>query len=84
MLTNADAADRYRAAAGPELARIAAAVPGADAELRAGLLGAIVHGVIIERYLLRFGGLADASPERIVDLLRPCFEALAADPAEAG
>lgn len=78
MLTNADAAERYRAASGPQLDRIAAAIPAADAELRAGLLSAIVHGVIIERYLLRLGHLADASPEQIIALLRPAFEVLAA------
>jgi AcrR family transcriptional regulator len=77
MLTNADAADRCRAAGEPQLRQIAAAIPTADAELRAGLLGAIVHGVIIERYLLRFGRLADASPDQIIDLLRPCFRMLA-------
>jgi AcrR family transcriptional regulator len=77
MLTNADAADRYRAAGTPQLSRITAAIDRPDAELRADLLSAIVHGVIIERYLLRFGRLADASPDEIVDLLRPCFEALA-------
>lgn len=81
MLTNADAAERYRAAAGPELDRIAAAIPATDAELRAGLLSAIVHGVIIERYLVRSGRLTDASPDEILDLLRPCFETLACDRA---
>ena len=81
MLTNAEAAERYRAAAEPQLARITEAIGGVDADLRAGLLSAIVHGVIIERWLLRFGRLADASPEQVVDLLRPCFRALAdADP----
>ncbi|MCI4061165.1 TetR family transcriptional regulator [Micromonospora sp. R77] len=78
MLTNPDAADRYRAAAEPQLARITAGIPTADAELRASLLSAIVHGVIIERYLLRLGRLADAPPDQIIDLLRPCFQALAA------
>jgi AcrR family transcriptional regulator len=77
MLTNASAADRYRSAAEPQLNQITAAIPGDDAELRASLLSAIVHGVIIERYLLRMGRLADASPEQIVDLLRPCFRELA-------
>src|SRR5688500_2086155 len=38
MLTNAGAADRYRAAGEPQLSRISAAIPAADAELRAGLL----------------------------------------------
>jgi AcrR family transcriptional regulator len=82
MLTNADAAERYRAAAGPQLDRITAGIAGADAELRASLLSAIVHGVLIERYLLRLGRLADASPEQIVALLRPCFEALAPTSAD--
>jgi AcrR family transcriptional regulator len=77
MLTNSDAADRYRAAAEPQLSQIAAAIPAPDAELRASLLSAIVHGVIIERYLLRLSRLADASPDDIIDLLRPCFRALA-------
>lgn len=78
MLTNADAADRYRAAAEPQLSQITAAIPAADAELRASLLSAIVHGVIIERYLLRLSRLAEASPNQIIDLLRPCFRILAA------
>ena len=77
MLTNADAADRYRAAGVPQLSQITEAIPAADAKLRASLLSAMVHGVIIERYLLRLGGLAEASPEQIIDLLRPCFQLLA-------
>jgi hypothetical protein len=43
----------------------------------ASLLSAIVHGVIIERYLLRLGRVANASPDQIIALLRPCFETLA-------
>ncbi|MFI1991807.1 TetR family transcriptional regulator [Actinoplanes sp. NPDC020271] len=80
MLTNADAADRYRTAGEAQFGQISAAIPAADAGLRASLLGAIVHGVLIERYLLRFGHLAEASPEQIIELLRPCFRALAAAP----
>jgi AcrR family transcriptional regulator len=77
MLTNSDAADRYRAAAIPQLTQISASIPANDADLRASLLSAIVHGVIIERYLLQFSRLADASPDRIIELLRPAFRALA-------
>ncbi|MEV6305363.1 TetR family transcriptional regulator [Actinoplanes sp. NPDC051861] len=80
MLTNQSAADRYRSAAHAQLGQISAAIPAADADLRASLLSAIVHGIIIDRYLLGFGHLADAAPEQIADLLRPCFEALAAAP----
>jgi AcrR family transcriptional regulator len=77
MLTNAEAADRYRSAFEPQLSQITAAIPSPDAELRASLLSAIVHGVIIERYLLGLGRLADAPPHEIIDLLRPCFQTLA-------
>ncbi|MFG1604147.1 TetR family transcriptional regulator [Actinoplanes sp. NPDC049265] len=78
MLTNADAAGRYRAMAEAQLSPITAAIPAPDADLRSAVLSAIVHGVIIERYLLKLGPLADADPERIIDLLRPCFHTLAA------
>ncbi len=81
MLTNADAADRYRAAGEAQLDQITQAIPTPDADLRASLLSAIVHGVVAERYLLRLTHLADASPEQIIDLLRPCFQSLATPPA---
>jgi Tetracyclin repressor-like, C-terminal domain len=78
MLLMARGSAAKDAAAGePQLSQITAAIPTADAEPRANLLSAIVHGVIIERYLLRLGRLADASPDQIIDLLRPCFQTLA-------
>lgn len=80
MLTNADAADRYRAAGEAQLNQLTEAIPTSDADLRASLLSAIIHGVIAERYLLRLTHLADASPEQIIDLLRPCFQSLATPP----
>jgi AcrR family transcriptional regulator len=80
MLTNADAADRYRAAGEPQLNQLTEAIATSDADLRASLLSAIIHGVIAERYLLRLTHLADASPEQIIDLLRPCFQSLATPP----
>lgn len=78
MLTNPDAAERYRTAAEPQLHQIAAGISTPDAQLRAGLLSAIVHGIIIERHLLGLSRLDQASPEQIVELLRPCFQTLAA------
>lgn len=60
----------------PQLNQLTAAIPTPDADLRASLLSAIVHGVIAERYLLRRTHLADASPEQVIDLLRPCFQRL--------
>ena len=82
MLTNADAADRFRAAGEPQLRRLTEGIPTPDADLRASLLSAIVHGVIAERYLLRLTHLADASPEQIIDLLRPCFQSLTTPPSD--
>ena len=82
MVTNADAADRYRTAAEPQMNQLIESIPTPDADLRASLLSAIVHGVIAERYLLRLTHLADASPEAIIDLLRPCFQFLATPPVD--
>jgi AcrR family transcriptional regulator len=80
MLTNDDAAATYRTTATAHLARLGEAIATPDAALRAGLLTAITHGVLIERYLLRLGPLADAPAEEILALLRPVFEALAPEP----
>lgn len=82
MLTNADAADRYRTAAQPQLDQLTNAIPAPDATLRASLLSAIIHGVLAERYLLRLPTLADASPDQIITLLRPCFESLTTTPPD--
>ncbi|MEV4363217.1 hypothetical protein [Nonomuraea sp. NPDC049625] len=60
MLTHADAAEDFRAAAIRRLGQFTAVIPGTDAELRAGVVSAIIHGVLMERYLLRLGPLADA------------------------
>ncbi|QFY05718.1 TetR family transcriptional regulator [Nonomuraea phyllanthi] len=76
MLTHADAAEDFRAAAVRRLEQLTAVIPGTNAELRASVLNAIINGVLVERYLLRLGRLADASPDEIVDLLRPCFQSL--------
>ncbi len=84
MLTHDDAAENFRAAAESRLDQLRAAIPAADADLRASLLSAITHGVIVERYLLRLGRLADASPEDVINLLRPCFAVLSGAPAATG
>ena len=47
-----------------------------DAELRAALAGAVMLSVIVSRHLLRTGALSDASPEHVIDLLRPCLRSL--------
>ncbi|MBO0882442.1 MAG: TetR family transcriptional regulator [Mycobacterium sp.] len=48
-----------------------------DADLRAGLIGALTIGTVIGRHLLRLDGLSDAAPERITALLRAAFHDIA-------
>jgi AcrR family transcriptional regulator len=76
MLTHPDAASDYRHAAERWLEQIQDAIPGRDADLRASLVGAVVQGVVVQRYLLRLGRLADAPADAIIEVLRPCFQAL--------
>jgi hypothetical protein len=77
MLTHPEAAHsvgertiRYRA-------QLAAAIPAPDADLRAALISAIILGVLVDRHLLKTGGLDAASPEEITNLLRPILHTLA-------
>lgn len=61
-------------------ARLAATIGGPDAELRAGLLGAVMIGTTIARYLLEIPAVAAASTEDIERVLEPVLRALV-DPA---
>jgi AcrR family transcriptional regulator len=83
VLTHAEASGEFRTAAAGWLGRIGAAIPAADAELRAGLISSIITGMVIERYLLKLSAVADAPADDIVALLRPVFESLAAESAPA-
>ncbi|MEV1245922.1 TetR/AcrR family transcriptional regulator [Nonomuraea sp. NPDC050022] len=79
VLTHAEASGEFRAAAATWLDRMSAAIPAADAGLRAALISAIINGVVIDRYLLKLSSLADAPADDIIALLRPCFESLAGE-----
>jgi AcrR family transcriptional regulator len=76
MLTHPEAADRFREATGRQVREFAAAIPQPDAELRASLLVATSMGLTIARELLRLEPLRQATPEQIVDLLRPSVQSL--------
>jgi len=45
-------------------------------QILAALAGAVMLSVIVSRHLLRTGALSDASPEHVIDLLRPCLRSL--------
>jgi hypothetical protein len=57
-------------------AKVAASIGGPDADLRAGLLGAVMIGTTIARYLLEIPSVAGASPEDIERVLEPVLKAL--------
>lgn len=57
-------------------ARLAATIGGPDGELRAGLLGAVMIGTTIARYLLEIPAVAAASREDIERVLEPVLRAL--------
>jgi AcrR family transcriptional regulator len=76
MLTHPEAAHsvgertlRYRT-------QLAEAIPAPDAGLRAALINAIILGVMVDRHLLKTGGLDAAGPDEIIALLRPALRTL--------
>jgi AcrR family transcriptional regulator len=82
MLTNDSAAETYRNAAASRLEQMAATIPAENAALRAELITAIIHGVIMQRWMVGPNPLVEAAPEDVVALLRPCLDALIAPDAE--
>jgi AcrR family transcriptional regulator len=77
MFTHSGTADSVRAAMTERQRQAARHLADDDAELRAGLIGALTIGVVISRQLLRLDSIGDAAPERIIELLRPAFHDLA-------
>lgn len=78
MLTHPDAASGVRSAIDRQMRAVSTTIAAEDAELRTGLVGALLIGITVGRDLLGLDGLADASPDRIVDLLEPCLASLLA------
>jgi AcrR family transcriptional regulator len=76
MLTHPEAAQAWQEGTDRYLGQVSRAIAGADADVRAALVGAVWLGVIVSRHLLRSPGLSDASPEQVANLLRPCLRSL--------
>jgi len=76
MLTHPDAARAMQEGTARYQAQIARPIAADDAELRAALVGAVMLGVIVSRHLLKTEALSDASPEHVIDLLRPSLRSL--------
>lgn len=77
MLTHSDTAESVREAMTARQRQAAGHLGSEDAELRAGLIGALTLGVVISRHLLHLDSVGDADPARIVELLRPAFHEIA-------
>ncbi len=71
MLTHPDSASKVSQAMRAQQQSTARLLDGTAAEIRAGLIGAIVVGVVLGRYVLELDGIADASPDEVIELLRP-------------
>ena len=85
MLTHPEAAQTLRDGAARFEAEISRPIPADDADVRAALVGAVMLGVIVSRHLLNSDVLTAASPEQIIDLLRPGLRSLTrADLASEG
>jgi hypothetical protein len=82
MLTVPEAAAEVRAAMTARQREAAGQLADGEANLRAGLLGALTIGVVIGRHLLELDGLRDAPPQRIIALLRNAFHDIAHGPTE--
>jgi AcrR family transcriptional regulator len=76
MFTHPEAGLEVRTAMSGQQQQVAALMPGEDAVLRAGLIGALTIGTVIGRHLLQLDGLRDASPEVITALLQPLISDL--------
>jgi len=63
------------------IAGVARTLGGADAELRAGLIGACLMGLTMSRYLLEIEPVASSSREDVERLLAPALRALVDPPA---
>jgi len=55
--------------------QVAAQLPGKDAVLRSGVIGALTLGLVISRHLVRLEGL-DAAPEDLMAVAGPLIEEL--------
>lgn len=80
MFVHPEAATDVRSAMLAQQRQTAGHMGDPDAELRAGLIGAITLGAVIGRHLLQLEGLRDADPERICALLRPAFHDVVHEP----
>jgi AcrR family transcriptional regulator len=85
MLTHPEAAHALREGSARVQAQISRPIPADDADTRAALVSAVWLGVIVSQHLLNSDALTAATPQQVIDLLRPCLRSLTrADLAPGG
>lgn len=82
MLTHPEAAEEFRTSSRSYKDSISRAIPGPEADLRAALVSAALIGVVVGRHLIKLEHLADADPDRVVDILRPAIRSITRADAE--
>lgn len=76
MLTHPEAAREIRDSSRAYKDSISQAIPDDEADLRAAVVSAALIGIVLGRHLIRLDHLADAAPERIVEILRPAVRSI--------
>jgi AcrR family transcriptional regulator len=76
MLTHHGAEEGVRDLIAQQQRQLGQSIEADVPELRTGLVGAIMLGVVVARYLLELEGVRDASADQILELLRPCVHQL--------
>jgi AcrR family transcriptional regulator len=75
MFSHPEAADEVRKAMTAQQRQVAAQLPGDDALVRSGVIGALTLGLVVSRHLVKLDGL-DASPEELMVVAGPLIEQL--------
>lgn len=78
MFSHPEAAEEVRSAMTGQQRQVAAQLPGEDAVLRSGVIGALTLGLVIGRHLVRLDGL-DADPDELLAVAGPLITALTVD-----
>jgi AcrR family transcriptional regulator len=76
MFSHPDAGREVRDAMTRHQRQVIASMPGDDAVLRSGVIGALTIGAVIGRHLLHLDGLRDADPAEIGAVMEPLIREL--------
>lgn len=79
MFSHPEAAEEVRKAMTAQQRQVAEQLPGEDALVRSGVIGALTLGLVISRHLVKLDGL-DAGAEELMAIAGPLIEELVAGP----